>query len=445
MRYLFSFLFLFYTTLYSIDDPKLIPVNYQGRYIPLEIYAKLIDKDLDTLLATQLPTLKILPTRSSPLFWVELNHLLDPHSRLAFKERDVLQAAYLSWLKNPTVEGGRSFAKSYFLEYEPLTQIDYPLSKSSTMRFPSITLLQIERFYQLVPLASFIIFGYLLSGILSLCQFKRAAMGTLLISFVGHTALLLMRSLILGRPPVANMAETLIYVPWIIVTLALGLFLYFRIQVILPTAAFLAALLLSILELTFKSHTLENIQPVLNSSFWLTIHVLMIVASYGAFILAGLLAHYSLLYRLFYTENSPAPLLQLLYVGVALLIPGTILGGVWAAQSWGRFWDWDPKESWAFISAMSYLILIHTYRFKKIGSFGLEIGAVVGMLIITFTWYGVNYILGTGLHSYGFGSGGEWVYFFFIFFEIIFIISILTLQKNSFRKKIFLQNTRPKD
>src|SRR5438128_6981056 len=91
-------------------------------------------------------------------------------------------------------------------------------------------------------------------------------------------------------------------------------------------------------------------------------------------------------------------ILQTLYGGTTLLITGTILGGIWAAESWGRFWDWDPKESWAFISSCFYLIWIHAYRFGRIGSFGLAIGAVGGLLAISFTWYGVNYILGTGLH-----------------------------------------------
>ena len=114
-------------------------------------------------------------------------------------------------------------------------------------------------------------------------------------------------------------------------------------------------------------------------------------------------------------------LLQSLYVGIALLIPGTILGGIWAAQSWGRFWDWDPKESWAFISSCVYLLIIHAYRFKRISGIGLAIGSIGGLLAISFTWYGVNYILGTGLHSYGFGSGGEWIYYSYVGLELAFI------------------------
>jgi ABC-type transport system involved in cytochrome c biogenesis permease subunit len=144
----------------------------------------------------------------------------------------------------------------------------------------------------------------------------------------------------------------------------------------------------------------------------------MIVASYGALILGGILGHVYLLKK---SQRLEETLLQCLYVGIALLIPGTILGGVWAAQSWGRFWDWDPKESWAFISACVYLLVIHAYRFRKIQAKGLAIGSILGLLAISFTWYGVNYILGSGLHTYGFGSGGEWIYYSYLILELAFI------------------------
>jgi hypothetical protein len=145
----------------------------------------------------------------------------------------------------------------------------------------------------------------------------------------------------------------------------------------------------------------------------------MVVGSYGVFILAGVLAHIELIRK---QDKIPAsPLLPLLYLGTIALIGGTILGGIWAAQSWGRFWDWDPKESWAFVSSCIYLLLIHAYRFGKISTFGLAVGSILGLIAISFTWYGVNYILGTGLHSYGFGSGGEYWYYGYIGAEMLFL------------------------
>jgi len=170
---------------------------------------------------------------------------------------------------------------------------------------------------------------------------------------------------------------------------------------------------------------------VLDSQYWLTVHVLMVVGSYGMFALAGVLGHFYLISRLIsgrqtdQTERFGRQILQAMYLGTALLIPGTILGGVWAAESWGRFWDWDPKESWAFISSCVYLIWIHAYRFGHIRYDGLAVGSITGLMVISFTWYGVNYILGTGLHSYGFGSGGEIYYYLYLAGEAAFIAASL--------------------
>ncbi len=176
---------------------------------------------------------------------------------------------------------------------------------------------------------------------------------------------------------------------------------------------------------------LHQVQAVLDSQFWLTLHVLLIVASYGVFILGSIIGHFYL--GLFVTHRQETFMMQqisqlifkTMYGGTVFLIMGTILGGIWAAESWGRFWAWDPKESWAFISICFYLIWIHAYRFHHIASFGLAIGAISGLLSISFTWYGVNYILGVGLHSYGFGSGGGLYYYIFLGVECIFLITML--------------------
>ncbi len=97
---------------------------------------------------------------------------------------------------------------------------------------------------------------------------------------------------------------------------------------------------------------------------------------------------------------------RVLQVGVLLLACGTILGGVWANYSWGRFWNWDPKETWALITLLAYLIVLHGRIAGKWQGFGLAVGAVLCFLSVLMAWYGVNFVLGTGLHSYGFGTGG---------------------------------------
>ena len=280
--------------------------------------------------------------------------------------------------------------------------------------YPSLLQLYLERLIALYPWHEAIIALYLLSAML-VCLWPRCGIGLLACTFCLHSFLLLSRWVILERPPVSNMVETVIYVPW--VSVLLGLILSFNNRATLIAASLTAAALLATLPISHLESGFENVQPVLNSQYWLTIHVLMVVGSYGAFFLAAVLAH---LYLFFPKQfaGTLRPLLISVYCGTTLLIAGTILGGVWAAQSWGRFWDWDPKESWAFITCCAYLILIHAHRFRWIAERGLAMGAIAGILFVSFTWYGVNYILGTGLHSYGFGSGGELLYFGFVVVEL---------------------------
>ena len=97
----------------------------------------------------------------------------------------------------------------------------------------------------------------------------------------------------------------------------------------------------------------------------------------------------------------------MLQVGVLLLAAGTILGGVWAAYSWGRFWGWDPKEVWALITLLGYLAVLHARFIGWVGDLGLAALSVVCFSLVVMAWYGVNFVLGAGLHSYGFGGGGQ--------------------------------------
>jgi ABC-type transport system involved in cytochrome c biogenesis permease subunit len=163
--------------------------------------------------------------------------------------------------------------------------------------------------------------------------------------------------------------------------------------------------------------------PVLRDNFWLTIHVLTIVSSYGAGLLAWGLGNIALLHYLVgrYPKDAggvarpPAACAALagyvyksMQVAVLLLAAGTILGGLWADVSWGRFWGWDPKEVWALVSLLVYMAILHGRYAGWFGNFGLAAGSVLGASAIAFSWYGVNFVLGVGLHSYGFGAGGQY-------------------------------------
>lgn len=373
----------------------------------------------------------MLPKRYSPTEWQELS-LLQGENTTAFTQKN--------WLKlKQATPFSLDFVNAYWEAYLPFTLGSIHLSKESAFSFPSALQLKMETWYFRWPLTSYATVFYLAALLLfimiegiKIAFLRSLAWTSFGMAFSLHTLALVTRAYILGRPPVSNMAETVIYVPWITSMAGIALTLYSRSFLPIASASAIAAILLTLLDWTLSANSLENVQAVLNSQLWLSIHVLMIVASYGVLILAGFLGHIYLIKSCF-KRHSPAlsqTILQSIYIGVALLIPGTILGGVWAAQSWGRFWDWDPKESWAFISACIYLLVVHAHRFHRIGAKGLAIGSILGLMAISFTWYGVNYILGTGLHSYGFGSGGEWIYYSYLLFEIAFIsITFIYLKK----------------
>jgi len=306
-------------------------------------------------------------------------------------------------------------------DYDDLAGKVYLQAEGKTLKFPTYAQLYCEQILYFTPFKWIILGCYLIAA----AVYNRFGKFFLVLGFALHTLVLCLRCFVLSRPPVANMYETILYVPWV------AMIVGFIFQ---PRAGACAAA--AILLFLPSRLSLQNVQAVLDSQYWLTVHVLMVVGSYGVLCLAGVLGHVLLIKRNEFLEKK---LLQVMYLGTGLLIGGTILGGVWAAQSWGRFWDWDPKEAWAFICSGLYLIWIHAYRFKKIGGLGLAIGAIIGVMAITFTWYGVNYILGSGLHSYGFGHGGEKYYYLYLGAEILFIspffLKILFTKNHKIEKK----------
>lgn len=346
----------------------------------------------------------------------------------AIRKQNSIQAADLS----------RQLAQHLSEGYASIAQKTYLKGHKQSLYYPSSVQLQAELFYSRYPLTEVLLAAYTISLFLLGVAYLFPKMGALqiwgmaggLFAFILHSGLLILRSVILNRPPVSNMYETVIYVPWITVLTGMLLFYFTRRIAVITATIGAAATLLWILKFSQLSASLDNVQAVLNSQFWLTTHVLLVVGSYGIFALAAILGHLYLILDLYSKDvksllkSLSSCILQTLYCGTALLVIGTLLGGVWAAESWGRFWDWDPKESWAFISICTYLVGIHAFRYRYIHDFGLAIGAIIGWLSISFTWYGVNYILGTGLHSYGFGSGGERYYYFFFIGEILFLLAI---------------------
>jgi len=237
------------------------------------------------------------------------------------------------------------------------------------------------------------------------------------------------RVLIAGRAPVTNMYESIVWVSMGTVLFGLVFYAVYRNRLILLSAlpvAFLCLLLVRSLPVAMPSR-LDPLVPVLRDNFWLTVHVLTITLSYAAFALSLGFAHVILWHYIRHPNQAPllrqlhAWLYRMMFVGLILLAAGTILGGVWANYSWGRFWGWDPKETWAFIALLMYVVAIHGKMAGWWGEFGIAVAAIVNFSGIVMAWYGVNYILGAGLHSYGFGVGGETYVLAFLLAEAAYV------------------------
>ena len=324
-----------------------------------------------------------------------------------------------------------SLFESNMAEFRSLISVDQKTKKR----------LQAEVWYNsLKPFTlSWVFYLFFLIAVLLLFIFKKHSflkysLPLVFIGFAFHSLGMLLRSYIMSRPPVSNMFETVIWVPFI--ALIVGFLFYLRGN----KWPFIAGAILSFICLLLTSLApevldgrLQPLEAVLRSSFWLTTHVLTITMSYSFFFLAFVLGDMILIYYLFqpkkalsFAKKMYQPAYRLIQWGVVFLTGGTLLGAVWADYSWGRFWGWDPKESWALISLLAYLAILHGKLIGWITPLKMAIAVVLMFFLVIMAWYGVNFVLGAGLHSYGFGSGGvEYMLAFFILHLILCLVIFL--------------------
>ncbi len=240
------------------------------------------------------------------------------------------------------------------------------------------------------------------------------------------------RTSISGRAPVTNMYETVIFVASMAAVFAALLEMVYRKRYIILAGSVVATMGLVLADQLPVTRGFDSqispLAPVLRSNYWLIIHVMTIVASYAAGALAWGIGNLVLGLTFFGSPNQQLikQLSQFAYramqIAVLLLAAGTFLGGWWAAESWGRFWGWDPKETWALIALVAYIIPLHARYIGWVKDFGLAVSAVVCFAAIVMSWYGVNFILGAGLHSYGFGGGGPWFVFLGCLLNLLWVI-----------------------
>jgi len=238
---------------------------------------------------------------------------------------------------------------------------------------------------------------------------NRSAFYLLLLALAFHTFGLVSRMYLQERPPVTNLYSSAIFIGWGAVIVALILERIFRDGIGAACAGAIGFITLIIAHhLAGSGDTLEMLQAVLDTNIWLATHVVAITTGYSAMFLAGMLAIIYVIRGVFTRslKKEVADSLARMTYGVVCFATlfsfvGTVLGGIWADQSWGRFWGWDPKENGAVLIVLWCAIILHARWGGFIRQRGLMVMAIFGNVVTSFSWFGVN-MLGVGLHSYGF-------------------------------------------
>ena len=265
---------------------------------------------------------------------------------------------------------------------------------------------------------------------------------SIFILFFVHTIGLIARWFISGHAPWGDAYESMIYVAW--ATIGVGLLFAKKSDLTVASTAFVSSMILMIAHWNWMDPSIANLVPVLDS-YWLMIHVSVIVGSYGPFTLGMILGIVSLILMIFLTKkNKDIIKLKLkeltiinelsLTVGLIMLTIGNFLGGMWANESWGRYWGWDPKETWALISILIYAFVLHMRLIPKLrGNWLFNLMSIIAFASIMMTYFGVNFYL-VGLHSYA--SGDKVITPNFVYWSIVFVFVLGILSKYKYNKHI---------
>jgi cytochrome c-type biogenesis protein CcsB len=318
-----------------------------------------------------------------------------------------------------------------------------PLLKKSKADFDRINgneKYELELYYAKAGLASWALTLTILA-LAALVLFKNfnIALGLAGISALVQLTLIALRVIISGRAPITNMYETVLFSGFGSMTLALllGHFKKEKLFVYMGLGYNVCTLMMLNFANGMLTATISPLVPVLRDNFWLSTHVTTVILSYGALALSWVLANTILIKRRFgsITKKEEANISDIIYTtlkwGTTMLAAGVILGGVWADYSWGRFWGWDPKETWSLIVLCTYMAILHGRYTSWIRPARFITITAAAFLSVMMAWFGVNYILATGLHSYGFSEGGAIFLGSFFILQITLLIVTNKSEKNS--------------
>ncbi len=385
--------------------------------------------------------LRIVPRPDAQGTWkapTELKDAKDPLLRRIFENMGVLHKAW-----------HEADAAAFRRAAETLTR---DLRAAGPDRYPSPSKLSLEVFYEefqafrkawIAYLLGFLI--VLLFGFLTNPWGYRIGLAALVLGFLAHTLGIALRWVIAARAPVSDMYESLVFMGW--GTIAIGLILEF----IYRRRFFgLVAGLMGFLCLLFAEHlpldsSINPLVPVLANTYWLTVHVMTIMLAYSALALNMGLGHVVIWIQLFRPGRTALlrTLSQLNYktmqVGLLFLAAGIVFGAIWANESWGRYWGWDPKETWSLITFFVYLAIVHARFAGWLHNFGLAVASIAAFLSVVMTYYGVNFVLAAGLHSYGRSEGGIVYAILFCLFELLVITGAFLRYRSAIRPKLRME------
>lgn len=355
---------------------------------------------------------------------------------------------YMSALKTARETGDYAKANQY------LESIKSYQDKFGSEVMPSEDKVNAEILYNKYDIFRNLFWMYMLAGLLMLIfvivqifkdtkvirGFIYSATGVIIILFALHTVGLAARWYISGHAPWSDAYESMIYVAW--ATMFFGLAFGRKSNLTIASTAFVASMILMIAHWNWMDPSIANLQPVLDS-YWLMIHVSVIVGSYGPLTLGMILGVVSLLLMILTTEKNKKKMdlnikeitiitEMAITVGLVMLTIGNFLGGQWANESWGRYWGWDPKETWALISIMIYAFVIHMRLVPGLRSrWFFNLMAIIAFASIMMTYFGVNFYL-SGLHSYA--SGDKVITPNFIYYSIAAVTVLGSLSYWKFKK-----------
>jgi len=365
--------------------------------------------------------LKIFPVPNDPLkTWVTHSKLPPTMSKMEADFVGNILNLYYEEYNNSLLSGNWSKPEEYLghiKKFQKMYGADI---------IPSASKINLEIFYNKFDIfgklaKTFALLGFVLLIFHFMLIFKPAAQyaklikaGTALVflAFLLYTAGLIIRWYIAGHAPWSNGYETMIYVGW--ATILSGFIFARRSPISLAVTTILTSIILFVAGMSWMNPEITNLVPVLKS-YWLVVHVAIITASYGFLAMGALLGMLNLVLMILRNKknekNISFTILEVSYIiemalmiGLMMLTIGSFIGGVWANESWGRYWGWDPKETWALVTVLVYAIILHLRKIPGLKStLALSSLALVGLSTVLMTFFGVNYYL-SGMHSYGAGD-----------------------------------------